>query len=95
MEVTLTHNSVIAKDVQFGENFSNITGDLIIDKKGRVQIIIDENHSFYTDLHHVPPRILFDISDYMKNREDTRMLKEIKNKIDRVANIKLIAELDS
>ena len=86
MDTILTHNSVIVKDVQFGENFSNITGYLIIDKKGRVQIRIDENHSFYTDLHHVPPRILLNISDYMNTRVFTQILKRIKYKIDRVVN---------
>ena len=86
MEITITHHSVIVKDIQLSETFSSVGGDLILDKKGHVKVIIDKNHFFYVDLHAISPTILSDISDYLKGRDHTRILKAIKYKIDRVLN---------
>lgn len=81
----ITHNSIIVKGIQLEEGFSNIYGDLIINRKGRVQISSNEKHAFYTVLRELPPNILLEILKQIEDRESSRIVNTLIEKIERAA----------
>jgi hypothetical protein len=83
LEVTLTHHSVIVKEVQLSEKSSNPSGDLIIDRHGRVQFRINSSHSFYIDIHELPITLLQEISQQIQNKDVTRITHEKINRVTR------------
>jgi len=82
--VALTHNSVIVKHIQLGEQFSNISGDLLIDRKGRVQIVVNSSHSFYINVHELPVSLLQAISTQIEKKGATGIVSTIQKKLDQV-----------
>ena len=84
MDVTLTHNSVIVKHVQLGEQFSNISGDLLIGRKGRVQIVVNSGHSFYINVHELPVPLVQAISKQITKTGATGIVSTIQKKLDQV-----------
>jgi hypothetical protein len=84
LDVTLTHNSVIVKHIQLGEQFSNIAGDLLIDRKGRVQIVVNSVHSFYINVHELPVPLLQAISKQIEKKGALGIVSTIQKKLDQV-----------
>lgn len=84
MDVILTHNSVIVKHIQLGEHFSNISGDLLIDRKGQVQIVVNSVHSFYVNVHELPVPLLQAISKQIEKKGATGIISTIQKKLDQV-----------
>lgn len=83
MEISLRHNSVYLRNIDLGENFSNIMADLIVDKLGRVKVKTGSKHLFYMDLDKLPPEVLQGISEVLKKEVKNRILIKIEKKVRR------------
>jgi len=84
MKIIIRHNRVHIKKAHLGIKFSNITGDISIEKQGRVQISARPNWFFYTDLKNIPQNILQNVSQKLKNEATNLSLMIIAKKINRV-----------
>ena len=86
MEIIVRHNRVYLKSANLGKGFADITADLILDKYGRVKVI-GSKLSFHIDLDHLPLEILDTISQRLEKEASNRILKRIKEKIQRTKSI--------
>jgi hypothetical protein len=72
------------KHIQLGEHFSNISGDLLIDRKGHVQIVVNRVHSFYVNVHELPVPLLQAISKQIEKKGAIGIISTIQKKLDQV-----------
>jgi hypothetical protein len=84
MKIIIRHNRVYIKKAHLGIKFSNITGDMSIEKQGRVHISARPNWFFYTDLKNIPQNILQNVSQKLKNEANNLSLMIIAKKINKI-----------
>ncbi len=71
MKISIRYNNVHVKDVDLGENFSNMKGDVTIDKLGKVTVLTKSKKPFDTDLSLLPILILHEIDEILKKSKNT------------------------
>ena len=84
MDITIRSNRIYVKNVQLGQHFPDVVGDLIVDNKGRVNVKTPA--SFYTDLDCIDQSILQNVFAKLENEADNRTLMKIRKKIERSIN---------
>ena len=84
-DIAIRHNSVHVKNVNLGKHFSNMVGELIVDRFGRVKVIVGSTFFLYTDLQCLPPTILGSISERLQEEATNRILLNIQKRIDAIA----------
>lgn len=80
MQISVQHNYVYLKDVTLGENFSNMSADVKVDKVGSVKIYTKNQFLFDTDLQSLPKNVLVDISNISEKKEGNNFLRKIKKR---------------
>ncbi|UCH02066.1 MAG: hypothetical protein JSV20_09710, partial [Candidatus Bathyarchaeota archaeon] len=80
----IRHNRVHIEKADLGIKFSNITGDIIVEKQGRVKICAGSDWFFYTDLKNIPQKILQSVSETLKSEATNQSVMIIAEKINKV-----------
>ena len=94
MEIVVKDNSVHLKNVNLGNNFSNIVADLIIGKYGQVKVQLNSGLSINTGMSSLPSATLRLVSDELEKMEKNKIQKEIKKKIDTLYRNRVESELE-
>ena len=84
MDITVRHNRVYLRSIKLGEGFSNITADLICDKNSRVKVMPKNKLYFFIDLDRLPPKILHEVSEKLRQEAHGKILLKIQKKVDDV-----------
>jgi hypothetical protein len=80
MQISVQHNYVYLRDVDLGDNFSNIRADVKVNGIGRVKIYTKNKLLFDTKLKSLPNKALVDISNIREKKEGNNFLKKIKKR---------------
>jgi hypothetical protein len=83
VEVSVQYNRIIAHDVNLGERFADLHGDVMVDKTGRVQVLA-EKMRLNCDLDSLGNDVLEAIEDLLsKDNELAKRFHKLKTRVHR------------
>ncbi|MDQ1280429.1 MAG: hypothetical protein QG670_1692 [Thermoproteota archaeon] len=80
MDITIGYNNICLKNANLGKSFEDMKADLIIDKYGRVKVIMTKT-SFSTGLDNLPYEMLSAISKVLESGAKNKILERIEEKV--------------